>query len=290
MEGTNAPSIQWFPGHMAKTRRLMRENMRLVDVIAEMRDARIPYSSGNPEIRKLIGDKPRVMILNKSDMADEDETAKWRAYYQKQDIPVLVADCRSGRGINGFEPLVRKTLAPLLERRAAKGAIGRPIRVMIVGIPNSGKSSLLNRLAKSRRAKVEDRPGVTRGKQWVKTEAGLELLDMPGVLWPKFDDQAVAENLAFTGAIKDDIMDTETLASRLLERLNENYGPLLRARYKLSEDEAANRPGHELLGLVAKQRGMLLSGGGLNLERAAITALDEFRAGTIGRITLERRP
>lgn len=288
MQDSNSPTIQWFPGHMAKTRRLMRENMKLVDIVVELRDARIPYSSGNPEIRKLIGDKPRVLILNKSDMADAEITKKWSAYYRKQEIPVLVADCRSGKGINGFSPLIRSTLAPLLERRAAKGMAGRPIRLMIAGIPNAGKSSLINRLAGGRRAKVEDRPGVTRGKQWVKVENGMELLDMPGVLWPKFDDKAVAENLAFTGAIKDDIMDLEALASRLLERLNADYGKLLNARYKLADDDTAEKTGHELLSLIGKKRGMLLGGGEINLERAAITVLDEFRAGTIGEITLEK--
>ncbi len=281
-------SIQWFPGHMAKTRRLMRENMHLVDVVIELRDARIPYSSGNPEIRKLVGDKPRVLVLNKSDMADSAVTKKWCAYYEKQNVPVLVADCRSGKGINGFGPLVKKTLAELIERRVAKGMIGRPIRMMIVGIPNAGKSSLINRLAGSRRAKVEDRPGVTRGKQWVKVDEGFELLDMPGVLWPKFDDKLVAENLAFTGAIKDDIMDLEALAGRFLERTYPDYSSFFQARYKFDAAEAEGKTGHELLTLIGTKRGMLLAGGEINLERAAITVLDEFRAGTIGNITLEK--
>lgn len=288
MENNKDITIQWFPGHMAKTRRLMRENMKLVDIVVELRDARIPYSSGNPEIRKLIGDKPRILVLNKSDIADSRVTDKWREYYEKQGVPVLPADCRSGKGLNGLSPLVKKTLAPLLERRAVKGMAGRPIRMMAVGIPNAGKSSLINRLAGSKRAKVEDRPGVTRGKQWVKVDGGFELLDMPGVLWPKFDDKKVAENLAFTGAIKDDIMDLEALAARLLERLDADYPGLIRARYKLEADEAENKQGHELLALVGKKRGMLLPGGEINSERAAITVLDEFRAGTIGKISLER--
>lgn len=293
MENEKDITIQWFPGHMAKTRRLMRENMKLVDVVVELRDARIPYSSGNPEIRKLVGDKPRVLVLNKSDMADAAVTEKWCKYYEKQGVAVLPADCRSGKGLNskgqdGLAPLVRKTLAPLLERRAAKGMAGRPIRMMIVGIPNAGKSSLINRLAGSRRTKVEDRPGVTRGKQWVKVDGGFELLDMPGVLWPKFDDKTVAENLAFTGAIKDDIMDLEALAARFLERLIPDYSGLFKARYKIEDIEAENKQGHELLELVGRKRGMLLPGGEINLERAAITVLDEFRAGTIGRISLEK--
>lgn len=268
----------------------MRESMRLVDVVVELRDARIPYSSGNPEIRKLVGEKPRVLVLNKSDMADPDATKLWREYYAKNKVPLLAADCRSGKGLNGFAPLIKDTLAPLLERRAAKGMAGRPIRMMIVGIPNAGKSSLINRLAGGRRAKVEDRPGVTRGKQWVKIDGGFELLDMPGVLWPKFDDAAVAENLAFTGAIKDDIMDLEALTARLLERLAAAYPAPLQARYKIGPDEMANPSdiaGHELLELIGKKRGMLIAGGGINTERAAITVLDEFRGGLIGRVTLE---
>jgi ribosome biogenesis GTPase A len=285
-EKNTGASIQWFPGHMAKTRRIMRENMRLVDLVAELRDARAPYSSGNPEIRKLLGEKPRVLILNKSDMADDAETKRWRQYYAKNGVAVLSADSRAGAGLAGFAPLVRKVLAPQLERWAAKGMAGRPIRLMIVGIPNVGKSSLINRLAGKRSAKVEDRPGVTRGKQWVKVESGMELLDMPGVLWPKFDDAAVAENLAFTGAVKDDVMDLQDLASRLLERLNLNYGKLLEARYGV--EIPSGLPGHMLLGLIARKRGMLLPQGELNLERAAIMALDEFRAGTIGKITLEK--
>ncbi len=291
MQGPNeneALSIQWFPGHMAKTRRIMRENMRLVDIVAELRDARIPYSSGNPEIRKLCAGKPRVLILNKADMADDAETKKWLEYYSKNGVPVLAADSRGGRGLNGFAPLVKETLAPLLERRAARGMAGRPVRLMIVGIPNVGKSSLINRLAKSRRAKVEDRPGVTRGKQWVKVEGGMELLDMPGVLWPKFDDPAVAENLAFTGAVKDDVLDIEALAERLLERLHRDYAALLRSRYKLDDAAVENTEGHALLRLVGEKRGMLLPGGEINTERAAITVLDEFRACTIGKISLEK--
>jgi ribosome biogenesis GTPase A len=279
-------SIQWFPGHMAKTRRIMRESMRLVDVVAELRDARIPYSSGNPEIRKLVAEKPRVLILNKSDMADPAETKRWLSFYAKNGVPVLAADSRSGKGLNGLAPVIQQAMAPLLERRAARGMANRPVRLMIVGIPNVGKSSLINRLAGGRRTKVEDRPGVTRGAQWVKVATGMELLDMPGVLWPKFDDAAVAENLAFTGAVKDNIMDLEALAARLLERLSANYADLLAERYRLGE--ITGPTGHGLLALVGKARGMLLPGGEINLERAAITVLDEFRAGTIGRVTLEK--
>jgi ribosome biogenesis GTPase A len=279
-------SIQWFPGHMAKTRRIMRESMRLVDVVAELRDARIPYSSGNPEIRKLVAEKPRVLILNKSDMADAAETKRWLNFYARNGVPVLAADSRSGKGLNNLAPVIKQAMAHLLERRAARGMANRPVRLMIVGIPNVGKSSLINRLAGGRRTKVEDRPGVTRGAQWVKVENGMELLDMPGVLWPKFDDAAVAENLAFTGAVKDNIMDLEALAARLLERLYANYAHLIAERYRLGE--ISDTSGYGILRLVGTARGMLLPGGEINLERAAITVLDEFRAGTIGRITLEK--
>jgi len=283
---SNIPSIQWFPGHMAKTRRLMAQNMKLVDVVVELRDARIPFSSSNPEIKKLAAGKPRVLLLNKSDMADEAVTTRWRAHYTKEGLLNLAVDCRSGRGVRGVQPLVERALADLLERRRARGMAGRPLRMMVVGVPNVGKSSFINRIAQSRRAKVEDRPGVTRGKQWVKVEGGMELLDMPGVLWPKFEDPRVGEHLAFTGAVKDDIMDLEALAARLLERLWSGYPQLLAARYKLG-GEAGGLDGYGLLEQLCKKRGMLLPGGGLNCERAAIMLLDEFRAGVIGRISLE---
>lgn len=286
---TIIPSIQWFPGHMAKTRRLMRENLRLVDLVVELRDARIPHSSRNPEIERLLGQKPRVVLLNKSDMADEKITRGWRAYLAGCKVPALAVDCRSGKGLRAFEPLVRETLAELLARRRQKGLVGQPVRLMAVGVPNVGKSSFINRLAGSRRARVEDRPGVTRGKQWIKV-GGMELLDMPGVLWPKFEDPQVGEHLAFTGAVKDDVLDIEALAMRLLERLLADYPALLQGRYRFTAEEAAGLSGPELLGLVGRKRGMLLPGGGVNAERAAIMLLDEFRAGMIGRISLESPP
>lgn len=284
---TAAASVQWFPGHMAKTRRLMRDHMKLVDLVVELRDARIPRASANPEIEKLVGQKPRVLLLNKSDTADDAKTKAWCAYYKDRGVPVLAVDCRSGKGLRAFPPLVEKTLADLLARRRARGIVGRPVRMMVVGVPNVGKSSLINRLASGRRTKVEDRPGVTRAKQWVKVEGGFELLDMPGVLWPKFEDPLVGENLAFTGAVKDDVLDIEGLAMRLAEKLYGDYPALLGARYKFAPEEAADLGGAELLTLIGKKRGMLLSGGEINIERAAITLLDEFRAGVIGRITLE---
>lgn len=284
------PSIQWFPGHMTKTRRLMESCLKLVDVVVELTDARIPASSRNPEIDRLVGAKPRVVLLNKCDSADEAATKKWIDYYAAKGIHAIPTDCRSGKGLKAFLPLVREQLAELLARRAAKGMSGQPIRMMIVGIPNVGKSSLINRLAGSRRAKVEDRPGVTRGRQWVALEGGIELLDMPGVLWPKFEDQLVGERLAFTGAVKDDVLDIELLAMRLLWLLNAEYPHLLTERYKVKEGEADGLDAYDLLELVGKKRGMLISGGEVNTERAAITVLDEFRSGKLGRITLELPP
>lgn len=288
--GVLMPSIQWFPGHMAKTRRLMKESMRLVDIVVELTDARIPVSSRNPEIDRLIGQKPRVILLNKCDSADEETTRRWVSFYQKAGIPAVPTDCRSGKGLGAFLPLVKKTLTPLLERRAAKGMSGQPIRMMIVGIPNVGKSSLINRLAGGRRAKVEDRPGVTRGRQWVTLSGGFELLDMPGVLWPKFEDPAVGERLAFTGAVKDDVLDTELLAMRLLLLLRERYPQLLEGRYRMTETEMSDVDAYGLLELLGRKRGMLISGGEVNTERAAIALLDEFRGGKLGRITLEVPP
>lgn len=284
---TEAPSIQWFPGHMAKTRRLMRESLRLVDIVVEVIDARIPISSRNPELPQLVGQKPRIILLNKCDAADEAITRKWCDYYKEKGITAIPTDCRSGRGVKQFVPAVREVLRPLLDRRAQKGMEGAPIRMMIVGIPNVGKSSFINRMAGSRRTKVEDRPGVTRGRQWVNLDNGIDLLDMPGILWPKFEDKRVGEYLAFTGAVKDDVVDIELLAMRLLELLNQRYHEVLCQRYKLTDEETADIEAYDLLELVARKRGMLQSGGQVNTERAAIAVLDEFRSGKIGRITLE---
>ncbi|SDN42410.1 ribosome biogenesis GTPase YlqF [Acetanaerobacterium elongatum] len=285
---TETPSIQWFPGHMAKTRRLMQQSLSLVDIVVELLDARIPASSRNPEIDRLTKGKPRMVVLNKNDMADGNITRQWCTYFASKGIPSLAADCRSGNGLKAFLPTVKEVLSEELLRWEKKGMAGRPIRMMIVGIPNVGKSSLINRLAGSKRAKVEDRPGVTRGRQWVSLEGGIELLDMPGVLWPKFDDRQVGEFLAFTGAVKDDVIDIEHLAMRLLGRLNNDFHDLLDARYKVGDTQGMEDA--DLLELVGRKRGMLVSGGEVNTERAAITVLDEFRSGKIGRITLERPP
>lgn len=282
---TEIPSIQWFPGHMAKTKRMIKASLPLVDAVAEIIDARIPISSKNPDLQTLIDGKPRVVILNKADIADEASVQKWIAWYNKQGIAAIAADCRSGRGVNRFVPAVKSVLKDMLEKYEAKGMSGRVIHVMVVGIPNVGKSSFINRLAKQKKAKVEDRPGVTLNKQWVKIADDVELLDMPGVLWPKFEDKLVGERLAFTGAVKDDVVDVEALASRLLYTLNGMYKDTVEARYKITTDE--DEDGYEILCRVGKSRGMLISGGEINTERAAITVLDEFRSGRLGRVTLE---
>ncbi len=282
-----AVDIQWFPGHMAKTRRLMKENLPLVDVVVEITDARVPASSRNPEMKNLVGGKPRVVVLNKCDMADEALTAEWIEYYRTNGVRAVAMDCRSGKGLNKLVPTVKEVIKKELEKRAAKGMEGKPIRMMIVGIPNVGKSSFINRVAGGKRAKVEDRPGVTRGKQWVTLEKGIDLLDMPGVLWPKFDDKTVGEHLAFTGAIKDDILDTELLAMRLADLLNREYHSLLCERYRLTDEETAGIEPYDLLSLIGAKRGMKISGGEVDTERAAAMLLDEFRGGKIGRMTLE---
>lgn len=281
-------NIQWFPGHMTKTRRMIAANLSLVDGVVAILDARIPQSSCNPELTKLMDSKPYMVLLNKSDMADPDATAKWIQWYKQQGIPALAMDCISGKGAKQFLPAVREQmLRELLTKRQKAGMVGRPIRLMIVGIPNVGKSSFINRMAKSKRAKVEDRPGVTRTKQWVKVDEQVEFLDMPGVLWPKLDDQDAACRLAFTGAIRDQVLDIEALAMLLLEYLHRNYPQMLKERYKVEMEET---DGLALLEMVGRKRGMLLSGGIVNTERAAIMVLDEFRSAKLGRITLELPP
>lgn len=278
-------NIQWFPGHMTKTRRMIAANLSLVDAVVEILDARIPMSSRNPDMNSMVNNKPRLFILNKADMADPKMTDKWIAYFKKQGIAAIAMDCKSGKGVKNFKGAIEQLLSELLERRKNVGMIGTPIRLMIVGIPNVGKSSFINRMAQSKRAKVEDRPGVTRTKQWVKIGSNMELLDMPGVLWPKFDDQEVAKRLAFTGAINDDVVDIEMLAMLLLEYLAKNYPDTLETRYKMTEFNEMG--GIELLETMGRKRGMLISGGEVNIERAAITLIDEYRSGRLGRMTLE---
>ena len=282
---TEIPSIQWFPGHMAKTKRMIRSSLPLVDAVAEVIDARIPVSSRNPDLNTLAEGKPRIVILNKCDTADEQAVSRWISYYKNKGITAIPTDCRSGRGVNKFVPAVKAVLEYNIKKFEAKGMTGRVLHVMIVGIPNVGKSSLINRLAKQKKAKVEDRPGVTLNKQWDKIADDVELLDMPGVLWPKFEDRIVGERLAFTGAVKDDVVDIEALASRLLYILNDMYKQVLCERYKI--ETFPEEDGYDILRKVGKARGMLVSGGEINTERAAAAVLDEFRSGKLGRITLE---
>lgn len=270
---------------MAKTRRLIAENLKLVDAVIEVNDARIPYSSRNPEIAKLIGRKPEILLLNKADAADESATKLWLERYKALGIPALATDCKTGRNINRVLPLVRSVLKEDIARWESKGMVGRPVRIMAVGIPNVGKSALINRLAGSKRAKVEDRPGVTRGKQWIKLEAGCELLDTPGVLAPKFEDKNVGLSLAFTGAIKDDILDQETLALVFVEKLRSSSPGAIKSRYGIEiSDDMTDL---EVFEAIGRKRGFLISGGEINCERTAAVLLDEFRSQKLGRITLE---
>lgn len=285
---SEAQTIQWFPGHMTKTRRKIQASLKLVDAVAEIIDARIPVSSRNPELHKIIENKPRIILMNKCDMADPSQTARWVSYYQKEGVLAVPVDCKSGRGLNQFIPKVRELLKDRIIQWEQKGMVNRTIRVMIVGIPNVGKSSFINRMAKQNRAKVEDRPGVTRGNQWFTIGKAFDLLDTPGVLWPKFDDPNVGEKLAFTGAVKDQIVDTEQLASRLLEVLRDEYSAMLAARYKLEKYDLRPLQGYELLELIGRKRGMLASGGEIDTERASIMVLDEFRSAKLGKITLEQ--
>ena len=283
---SEAQTIQWFPGHMTKTRRKIQASLKLVDAVAEIIDARIPVSSRNPELHKIIENKPRIILMNKCDMADPSQTARWVSCYQKEGVLAIPVDCKSGRGLNQFIPKVRELLKDRIIQWEQKGMVNRTIRVMIVGIPNVGKSSFINRMAKQNRAKVEDRPGVTRGNQWFTIGKAFDLLDTPGVLWPKFDDPNVGEKLAFTGAVKDQIVDTEQLASRLLEVLRDEYSAMLAARYKLEKYDLRPLQGYELLELIGRKRGMLASGGEIDTERASIMVLDEFRSAKLGKITL----
>ena len=277
--------IQWFPGHMTKTRRKIEEVLPIIDAVAEIVDARIPLSSRNPDLADIIKDKPLMILLNKCDMADPVQTALWIEHYKKQGIAAVPVDCKTGKGIGNFKEKIKDTLADKLEQYRAKGMVGKPLRVMVVGIPNVGKSTFINRIAGNNKAKAENRPGVTRGNQWVTIDKQLELLDTPGVLWPKFEDQIVGERLAFTGAVKDAVLDIELLAVRLIENLKESYPQLLTDRYNLTslEDEP-----YDILCAIGKKRGMVIRGGQTDTERAAVMLLEEYRNCKIGRITLER--
>ena len=285
--GNSQYQIQWFPGHMAKTRRMISENLKYTDIVIELRDARIPLSSKNPEIEKLIGDKPRLILLNKASLADANVNRKWVKYFDTKNEKCLLIDCVNGMGLKDIYPAVCDILSEKMSRWAEKG-MNKKVRAMVVGIPNVGKSSFINRIAGSKKAKVEDRPGVTLNKQWVSTSIGLELIDMPGVLWPKFDDKRVGENLAMTGAIKDHILDMEELAMLLCGRLRDASPAAFAERYKLTDnDEWMDLDLYDLFELVGKKRGFLMSGGVINHERTADTLLNEFRSATIGCISLE---
>lgn len=272
---------------MTKTKRQIQASLKLVDAVAEIIDARIPISSRNPDLHKLIQNKPRIILLNKCDMANRTATKMWIDHFAKQGITAIAVDCKSGSGLNKFPDAVNRVLSERVNRLKAKGMVNPTMRIMIVGIPNVGKSSFINRIAKQNRAKVEDRPGVTRGNQWFTITKNLEMLDTPGVLWPKFDDKVVGEHLAFTGAVKDQILDIELLAVRLLDFLRKLKPADFIARFKLEALDLDSMDSYDLLQLIAKKRGMLVSGGEVNSERAAIMLLDEFRAAKLGRITVE---
>lgn len=283
--GMEKMNIQWFPGHMTKAQRMIEENLKLVDAVCEILDARIPASSRNPDIDRLAAGKPRLVILNRSDLADPEATARWRRYFQAQGIAILETDAKTGRGVNGFVPAVRELLKEKLADYAAKGQTGRPLRVMILGIPNVGKSTFINKVAGRKAAIAGDKPGVTRGRQWISIDAGLDLLDTPGILWPKFDSQEVGEMLAITNAIKADVLDKETLGANFMLRLRDNYPDALRERYRIEPDPALK--GFELLEQAAKKRGFLVSRGEYDIERMANTLLKEYHEGKLGRLTLE---
>lgn len=278
-------NVQWYPGHMTKTKRMIGENLRLVDLVVELIDARIPVSSRNPDLDELLGDKPRLIILNRADQADPAMNKVWSNWFRSQGASVLQTDCKTGVGVKQFSPVVKSILKDQIARWAEKGQVGRPVRVMVVGVPNVGKSTFINKVAQRKSAKAQNRPGVTRGKQWVTVDSGLELLDTPGILWPKFEDQSVGLNLAFTGAVKDDIMDLETLASHLIKVLAQHYPEAIQARYKIEIPADFNEWG--LLEAAAKKRGFLISGGEVDLERMARILLEEYRSGKLGRFTLE---
>lgn len=282
MENMN---IQWYPGHMTKTRRQIEADLKQVDAVCEIVDARIPVSSRNPDIDAICGNKPRMIVLNRMDLADPAATSRWKTYFEKKGMAVIATDCKTKRGISSFTPAARTACAEKLARDAAKG-MNRPLRVMVVGIPNVGKSTLINQISGRKGAKAENRPGVTRGKQWVTVDAGLQLLDTPGILWPKFEDPEVGMMLAFTGAVKEGVIDVEELSCRLLELLLAYYPQTLKERYKVEAPQGT--PGYELLEMAGKNRGYLLSRGEIHTERMAKVLLDEFRSGKLGKFTLEQ--
>ena len=278
-------NIQWFPGHMTKAQRMIEENLKLVDAVCEILDARIPRSSRNPDIDRLAGDKPRLVILNRCDLADPAITARWRKHFEAQGLAILETDAKTGKGVNAFAPAIRRLLADKIKEYEAKGQVGRPLRVMILGIPNVGKSTFINKVAGRKAAIAGDKPGVTRGKQWINIDAGLDLLDTPGILWPRFDSQEVGEMLAITNAIKADVLDKETLGANFMLRLRQMYPQAIVDRYKFQPDPEMN--GFELLEQAANKRGFLVSRGEYDIERMANTLLGEYHDGKLGRLSLE---
>lgn len=277
-------NIQWYPGHMTKTRRQIEADLKQVDAVCEIVDARIPMSSRNPDIDAICGNKPRIIVLNRMDLADSEMTKQWLAYFRSKGMAAVATDCKSRKGISGFQPAVRSVLKEKIARNAEKG-MNRPIRVMIVGIPNVGKSTLINQISGRKGAKAENRPGVTRGKQWVTVDSNLLLLDTPGILWPKFEDPDVGMMLAYTGAVKENVIDTEELACKLMELLWRYYPDTVRERYKI--EVPADTPGYEMLEEAGRKRGFLVARGEINTERMAKVLLDEYRSGKLGHFTLE---
>lgn len=280
--------VHWFPGHMAKAGRMISDNLKMVDAVCEILDARIPFASRNPDIGRLAGDKPGIIVLNRADLADPAATSRWKKYFTSAEHCVMEADSRSGKGVAGFRDAVSSVLGDRIEANAARGQAGRAVRVMVLGIPNVGKSTFINKLAGRKAAAAADRPGVTRGRQWISVGRGLELLDTPGILWPRFDDREVGELLALTGAVKDDVFDRESLAAGFLARMMNEYPSVLAERYRIGPDDGMT--GWELLEAAARRRGFLMRGGVCDTERMAAVLLNEYRAGKLGRLTLEFPP
>lgn len=278
-------NVQWFPGHMAKTRRLIKESLNLVDGVVEILDARVPYSSQNPELDSIVKNKPRIVLLNKCDVANQTATSMWIKHFEDKGAYAIAVDCKTGKGLNKFDDVVKKALADVIKRNGQKGMSGKPLRLMVVGIPNTGKSSFINRMGKNAKAKVADKAGVTKQNQWFVVGNGIELLDTPGVLWPKFDDPEVGDKLAFIGSVKDEVTDKETIACRLLESLARTNPQAIEERYKITGVELLQ--GWEILEMIGRKRGFLVKGGEIDYERASVIVADEFRGGKLGRITLE---
>ena len=278
-------SVQWYPGHMAKTRRMIQENLKLVDLVVEIIDARIPISSRNPDLDGLVEGKPRLVLLNRADQADNALNQRWAEHFRKKGASVLQTDCKSGAGVKQFSPVVKSILKDQMVKWEEKGMVGRPVRVMVVGVPNVGKSTFINKVASRKSALAQNRPGVTRGKQWVSVDEGLDLLDTPGILWPKFEDQTVGMHLAFTGAVKDTVLDIETLALNLMKLLARRYPEALKERYRLEVSEDFDA--WALVEQAGRNRGFLISGGEVDTERMSRILLEEFRSGKLGRFTLE---